>query len=160
MPPAVDLLNYISSGLLWRIFSKLEFSRSFLYISLISQDTPPYCGFLRFFSIYYSPERSAKLRCTVYLEYQCVCSSSELVPPPLIRKLVCLPPWTQTGGATLSCRWGVGDPIRPTAYKAWHSVYSLVSVVELKEKPFTRAARVWYIIYFWNMNKKQRSCDG
>ena len=30
MPPAVALLNYISSGILWRIFPKLESSRGFL----------------------------------------------------------------------------------------------------------------------------------
>ncbi len=29
---AVTLLNYISSGILWRIFPKLEFSRGFLFI--------------------------------------------------------------------------------------------------------------------------------
>ncbi len=33
--------------------------------------------------------------------------SSELVPPPsLPSKRVSLPPWTQRGGATFSCRWG------------------------------------------------------
>ncbi len=37
VPPAVALLNYISSGVLWRIFSpNLNFSRGFLYISVIS----------------------------------------------------------------------------------------------------------------------------
>ena len=30
VPSAVALLNYISSGILWRIFPKLEFLRGFL----------------------------------------------------------------------------------------------------------------------------------
>ncbi len=37
-----------------------DISRGFLYISLISKETPPYCDFSRFFYIYYLPERSAK----------------------------------------------------------------------------------------------------
>jgi hypothetical protein len=32
VPPAFPLLNYISCGILWRIFAKLEFSRGVLYI--------------------------------------------------------------------------------------------------------------------------------
>ncbi len=44
MPPAVTLLNYISSGILWRIFSQTGICAGFsLYI-------------------YYSPEGTAKLR--------------------------------------------------------------------------------------------------
>ncbi len=35
VPPAVALLNYISCGILWWIFSKLEFSRGFLYVCII-----------------------------------------------------------------------------------------------------------------------------
>ncbi len=30
VPPAAALLNYISSGILWRIYAKLDFSRGFL----------------------------------------------------------------------------------------------------------------------------------
>ncbi len=44
VPPAVALLNYISSGILWRIFSKLEFSRGFLYISLICRKDQRSCN--------------------------------------------------------------------------------------------------------------------
>jgi hypothetical protein len=37
VPPAVALLNYISCGILWRIFlPNWDISRGFLYISLIS----------------------------------------------------------------------------------------------------------------------------
>jgi hypothetical protein len=36
VPPEVALLNYISCGILSRIFSKLKFSRGFLYIYIYS----------------------------------------------------------------------------------------------------------------------------
>ncbi len=36
MPPAVALSNYISGGILWRIFAKLEFSRGFHSIYIIT----------------------------------------------------------------------------------------------------------------------------
>ena len=58
VPPAVALLDYISSGLLWRIFfPNWDISRGFHYMSLISQNTPRNCDFSRLFSnIFYSPE--------------------------------------------------------------------------------------------------------
>ena len=72
MPPAVALPNYISSGILWRIFCQTGIFAGFsLHIMnnavRISEATMGGAGeiiqyFLRGYSLYYSPEGSAKLR--------------------------------------------------------------------------------------------------
>ncbi len=69
----------------------------------------------------------------VYIECQSVCpffgnGSSQ----PLVRKQVYLPrPWTQREGNNTRLRVrGWGDPILTTGQKVWHSVYSLVYIVE------------------------------
>ncbi len=98
-------------------FAKLgHFAGFFLYMSLISQDTPPNCVFTVFagFSLYYLPERSAKMRCAgrrsrdiifhsigrpviiVYLEYQSVCPIIGIGSPP--------PPPPQPRCSFLGCR--------------------------------------------------------
>ena len=72
MPPAVALLNYTSCGILWRIFSQTGIFAGFsLHIISnavrISEAAMGGAGeiiqyFLRGYSLYYSPEGSAKLR--------------------------------------------------------------------------------------------------
>ncbi len=86
MPPAVALLNYISSGTLWRIFVKLGHFAGFSlhivnFVGRISEaamtevgdiifhnfgaqrkGTPSYCEISPGLFIYYSPKGSAKLR--------------------------------------------------------------------------------------------------
>jgi hypothetical protein len=55
MPPAVALLNYISCVVYFgRFFAKLgHFAGFFLYMSLMSQDTPPNCVFTVFAGFFY-----------------------------------------------------------------------------------------------------------
>ena len=51
MPPAVALLNYISSGIFWRFFSQTGifpgFSLRFTNLRAQWKDSPSYCDFLR-----------------------------------------------------------------------------------------------------------------
>ncbi len=140
MSPAVALLNYISCGILWWIFlSNWDISRGFsLYIIDMAgcTRTPPYCVFSWVFSIYYLPERSAKLRCErrrsgdiifhsigrreiiiVYLEYQSVCPIVGIGPPPTpSSESECVSPLDPKGGQhSLAGEW-VGDPSRTTGY--------------------------------------------
>ncbi len=67
--------------------------------------------------------------------------SSELVPPPPpptpSLKVSVSAPLVPKGGSNTLAGEGVGDPIQ-TGQKAWHSLYSLASVVELKEKSPSR----------------------
>ncbi len=133
VPPAVALLNYISSGILWRIFSQTGIFAGFLYISLISQDTPPYCDFLRFFLfiIRRKDQRSCDVRgrgrgklyftapvvnglelyCSTCIHRvpKCMPRRRNWFPPPP-PKVSLSPPLDPKGGGgtTLSCRWGGG----------------------------------------------------
>jgi hypothetical protein len=73
------LLNHISTG----FFSKLEFSLGFLYLSLISQDTPSYCDFSRFFL--YIIRRKDQQSCDVRGEgrgTRDIIQYFKMVPPP------------------------------------------------------------------------------
>jgi hypothetical protein len=82
--------------------------------------------------------------------------SSELVPLAPSSGSECVSPLGSKGGEQHSLAVeGVGDPIRTTVQKAWHSVYSLASVVELKEKSPSRGRpELGRIFYFWNTKKK------
>ena len=137
MSPAVALLNYISCGILWWIFCQTGTFRGVFSLYIIDMAgctrTPPYCVFSWVFSIYYLPERSAKLRCEgrrsgdiifhsighreikVYLEYHSVCPIVGIGPtPPPPLKVSVSPPLDPKGGQhSLAGEW-VGDPIRTT----------------------------------------------
>jgi hypothetical protein len=87
VPLAVTLLNFISCGILWRIFPKLKYLQGFLYVYIIyiagristaamagdiiffslAGPMGHYTGantviFRRLFPIYYSPEETVKLQ--------------------------------------------------------------------------------------------------
>jgi hypothetical protein len=68
-PPSVALLNYISSGILWRIFSQTGIFAGFSLRDYADQIYIAGCvsasvtaGDIVLFSMYYSPEGTAKLR--------------------------------------------------------------------------------------------------
>ncbi len=145
VPPAVALLNYMRSGILWRIFFQTGIFAGFsLYI--ISEAAMRGAGDIIFHS----------LGCRgiiVYLEYQSVCPIVGIGSPhPLLRNRECLPPWIQSKGGsnTLLQVRGWGDSIRTTGIEAVAIclLSDLGGRVE-RNKPFTRAARVRWIIFIF-----------
>ncbi len=136
MSPAVALLNYISCGILWWIFCQTGTFRGVFSLYIIDMAgctrTTPYCVFSWVFSIYYLPERSAKLRpCdvrgggrgTLFHSIgrreiihskpripQCMPHRRNWSPPTPSSESECVSPLGSKGGATLSCRLVGGGP--------------------------------------------------
>ncbi len=141
VPPAVALLNYISSGILWWIFCQTGIFAGFsLFISLISQDTPPYCDFSRFFfQLLFAVKISEDAMCTVQgggqgILYFIVSVIDRLqytqstrvyaLPPPL--KVSVTPPLDPKGGRNtlfqvrgLGTQFGRLDRRPGTLYTLW-----------------------------------------
>ncbi len=69
---------------------------------------------------------------------------------------VCLPPWTQMGEEQQSLKGeGVGDPIRTTEKKAWHSVYS-VGWCQLQQQRKRLVVFTYYKDHYYELEKMQR----
>ncbi len=145
MPPAVALLNFISCGILWRIFGQTGTFRgvfsTYHWYHRIHPRTVIFCGFFLFI-VRRKDQRSCDVRGGSTRVYA---PASELFPPlhPLIRMWVCLPPWIQRGGSHTLLQWGGGSPMRTTGIEglALCVLSGLGNRVERK-RTFTRAAWV------------------
>jgi hypothetical protein len=157
LAPSIKLY---SSGILKRISFLTEIFAGFsLYMSLISQYTPPYRDFSPVFSIYYSPEGSAKLRCAGWGSgdpgHYTVFQNGSPTPSPASEFVSLLGPKGGGGSNTLLRVRGRGTQFgrldrRPGTL--WSS----------GKKKALHAGGVNSVdyFYFWGMNKKQRSCCG
>jgi hypothetical protein len=172
VPPAVALLNYISCGILWRIFCQTGTFRGVfsIHISLISQDTPPYfyiidgmiseaamCG-AEVGGHYISWHRSSR-DFSIPRVPECMPHRRNWLPSPPPLKVSVSPPLDlKGGGATFSLQvrgWGTHlgrlDRRPDTLYTLWTR--------GIVERNAGGPSSVNYF-YFWSMNKKQQSCDG
>ncbi len=160
MPPTVALLNYISCSILWRIFCQTGTFRgvfsTYHWYRRIHPHTVIFCGFFLII-VRRKDQRSCDVRGGSTYQSVCPIVGIGSPPHPLIRMWVCLPPWIQRGGATLFCSWGGGGTHcgRLDRRPAWHSVYSLASVVELKEKgPSRRRPELGRLFLFLEYEEK------
>ncbi len=155
MPPAVALLNYISCSIytLADFLPNWDFLRGFLYVSWISQDTPPHCDFFAVFFYLMFAGKISEARCEGR-EYQSVIPIVGIGPPPHPDVSVS-PPLDPKGGAPLSCSWGGGGSQLGRLDRRPGTLYTVLSGLGSRverKRPFTRAAR--YIIFIFGIRRK------
>ncbi len=159
-------------------FPNWDISRGFLYITLISQNTPPAHTVIFAVFFYCSPERSEKLRCAgrgsgdiifhslgrrgiiVIQQYtqstKVYAPSSELAPPPPSSGSQCVSPLGSKGGEqhSIADQGAMGpnsdDWIEGLALCILSGLGGRVE----RKKPFTRAARVRQISFIFGIRKK------
>ena len=164
MPPAVALLNYISCGILWKIFCQTgTFRGVFCTYHWYRRIHPTLWFFAVFFYLLFAGKISEAAMWGAGLP-ECMPHRRNWFPPPPHPDVSVSPSLDpKGGGATLSCSWVGGGTQFGRLDRRPGTLYTVLSGLGSRverKRPFTRPAKL-IIFYFWNTKKKQQqSFDG